>query len=413
MKFFVSASWASLRAPCAIAAGLAIAALSGCTPPAPPPPPIRQIPAPPPVAHPQEGNQGNFLRLPNMGAQHTPVRVGIILPFSNASSNVRGLAGSMLKAAELALYDSHNRDILLMTADEGASPQDAAEAASKLLDQGAEVIVGPLFGPSVQAVAPLAHDRGVPVLAFSTEKKVAGNGVYLLSFLPESEVQRVISYAASQGHSNFAALIPQSAYGDVADRAFIDSVHAAHGATSDIERFSPNVGEVLAPTANVAKADADAIFIPQGGAVLRAIAPALSFDGVDTTKVKLLGTGLWDDHSLARESSLYGSWFAAPEPDADQAFNDHFRGTFGAPPPPLASLAYDAISLVALLSPGKPYHRFTEEALTDPNGFAGVTGAFRFNADGTSERGLAVLEIEPDGFKVVSPAPRTFQKPGS
>jgi ABC-type branched-subunit amino acid transport system substrate-binding protein len=413
MSFSLPASWRSLSAPFAIAGALAIAALSGCTPPPPPPLPVVRPEITPVAPHPQEDRQSGFLRLPNMGAGRTPVRVGIILPFSSNSPAVRGLANSMVKAAELALFDSHNHDILLMTADEGAGPADAAAAASHLLDQGAEVIVGPLFGPSVTAVAPLARDHGVPVLAFSTEKSVAGNGVYLLSFLPQSEVRRVISYAASQGRTNFAALIPQTAYGDVVDKAFVDSVQRAKGRVADIERFPASADAVMEPVGQVAKAGADAIFIAQGGAVLRAIAPDLAFDGIDHNHVRLLGTGLWDDSTLTRESTLYGGWFAAPEPDADAEFNAKYHDTFGAPPPPLASLAYDAISLVALLAPGAPYHRFTASALDDPNGFAGVNGIFRFNSDGTSERGLAVLEVTPDGFKIVSPAPKTFQKPGS
>jgi len=106
---------------------------------------------------------------------------------------------------------------------------------------------------------------------------------------------------------------------------------------------------------------------------------------------------------------LLGGWFAAPEPDADNIFVTHYHDAFGANPPQLASLAYDAVALIALLSNGTPYHRFTAAALSDPNGFAGVSGMFRFNPDGTSDRGLAVLEVAPDGFHVVSPAPKTFQ----
>ena len=109
----------------------------------------------------------------------------------------------MLKAAELALVRQRQPNIVLMTADEGTSPTRRRAAASKLLAQGAEIIVGPLFGPSVPAVAPIARDRGVPVLAFSTESSVAGNGVYLLSFLPQSEVRRVVSYAAAARPSQF------------------------------------------------------------------------------------------------------------------------------------------------------------------------------------------------------------------
>ena len=366
-------------------------------------------PPPPPAGHPLTAEQPEFLRLPNLPPGETPVRVGIILPFDSGGAGVRALAGAMLKAAELSLYDSKKRDIVLMTADEGASPDAAAAAAKKLLDQGAEIILGPLFGPSVAAVAPVARDRGVPVIAFSTERRVAGQGVYLLSFLPQAEVNRVVGYAAQQGHHSFAAMLPATPYGDVVADAFSNAVKTAGGTSVDVERFQPDPGAVMAPAAAVAKSNADAILIAQGGNVLRAIGPSLAFNGLDPAKVKLLGTGLWDDPSIAREGTLSGGWFAAPAPDADDAFNAHYHETFGSNPPQLASLAYDAVSLVALLSSGPPYHRFTPAALTDPNGFSGVDGIFRFHADGTSERGLAVLEVGSDGFHVISPAPRTFQ----
>jgi branched-chain amino acid transport system substrate-binding protein len=343
-----------------------------------------------------------------MAAGATPVRVGIILPFSSTSPATKTLAAAMLKSAALALFDSSNRSILLMTADEG-SPDQAGAAARKLLADGAEVIVGPLFGPSVATVAPIARDRGVPVLAFSTERSVAGNGVYLLSFLPQNEVRRVVTYAASQGHRNFAAMVPQTAYGDVVASAFTDAVKSADVTGVDVEHFTPDTAAVMAPAAAVAKSNADAILIAQGGGVLRAIAPSLAFNGLDPAKVKLLGTGLWDDAGIAREQSLDGGWFAAPEPNADSGFIQKYRNVYGATPPQLASLAYDAISLVALLSQGQPYHRYVPVTLMDPNGFAGVDGIFRFNTDGTSERGLAILEVQPDGFHVVSPAPKTFQ----
>jgi branched-chain amino acid transport system substrate-binding protein len=397
---------------CATLLAFGIAGCIAPPPPPPPPPPPAPVAPPPPLAgHPFTGDQPSFLRLPNLQPNQTPVRVGVILPLNSGTQATRNLAGAMLKAAELALYDANNPNIVLMTADEGTRPEDAAVAAGKLLDQGAEIIIGPLFGPSVTAVAPLARDKGVPVLAFSTERSVAGNGVYLLSFLPQNEVRRVVNYAASQGHHVFAAMVPQNDYGNVIADAFTDAVKAAGGTSVDVEHFTPQSNQVMPPSQAIAKTNADTVMIAEGGPILRAVAPSLGFAGLDKDKVKLLGTGLWDDPSIAREDMLLGGWFAAPEPDADNPFDGRFHDTFGTNPPQLASLAYDAIALVALLSKGEPYHRFTQSALMDPNGFSGVDGIFRFNADGTSERGLAVLEVAPDGFHVVSPAPRTFQQP--
>jgi len=399
---------------CAIAAVLAIAACTQPVPPQPkpvPPPP----PPPPPVAgNPLDHDLPSYMRLPGIAPNQVPVRVGVILPFSSSSAGTRALAASMLKAAEMAMFDSGNHDILLMTADEASGGAAAAKAAQQLLSQGAEVIVGPLFGPSVAAVAPIARDRAVPVLAFSTEKSVAGDGAYLLSFLPQNEVRRVVSFAAANGHHQFAALLPESPYGEVAGSAFKDAVSAAHGTVVDVEHVAGTAGDVAQPSDAVVKSGADAVLIAQGGVMLRAIAPTLSFHGASRDKVKLLGTGLWaDDPSLEREATLEGSWYAAPAPNADEQFVTKYRAAFGTAPASLASLAYDAVSLVALLSAGQPYHRFTQAALMDPNGFAGVNGIFRFTPDGTSERGLAVMEITPAGPVVVSPAPTTFQKKSS
>lgn len=400
----------SIRTLCAIVGFVSIAALSACA--NTPPPSTKPAAAVelPPAPHQLASDQPNFFSLPNIPAGKTPVRVGVILPFSDQSANVRSLAAAMMKAAELALYDSNNASIILMTADDTGG---GAAAAQKLIDQGAEIIIGPIFSGSVSAVAPVAKDHGVPVLAFSTDRSVASPGVYLLSFQPQSEVKRIVSYAVSQGHKKFSALIPQSAYGDVVEQSFREAVTADGGSVSDIERFNPSSGGLADPTAAVAKSDCDAIFVPQGGVLLHSVVSALAIAGVDNTKVKYLGTGLWYDSSNLKEGLLQGGWFAAPQPSADSAFQAKYQQTFGAEPPQLASLAYDAVSLIALLSNGKPYHRFTYGALTDPNGFAGVNGIFRFRADGSVERGLAVLQIDPTGFTVASPAPATFQTHGS
>ena len=397
----------------AIAGALAIA-LSACQPrlPVPPPlPPETNVGTTP--TRPLTENRPSFLKLPNMPGERTPVRVGILLPFASASPGVKALAGAMMKSAQLSLFDSGNRDIILMTADEGTTPESSAAAVTRLLDQGAEIIVGPLFSQAVRAIAHETRDRGVPVLAFSTDRSVAGDGVFLLGFLPENDVRRVISFAAAQGHRRFVALSANTAYGDVTIDAFNSAVAESGGRVIDVERFSNNADAALKPAADVAKSEADAVFIPLGGQVLRAISPTLGASGLDPKKVKLLGTSLWDEQANLAEPTLSGGWFAAPPAEQDAAFVSRYRSVYGASPPALAALSYDAISLVALLAKGTPYKRFTRAALTDPNGFAGVDGIFRFNADGTAERGLAVMAVTPQGFREVDPAPTTFMKSGS
>ncbi len=315
----------------------------------------------------------------------------------------------MMKAAQLALFDAHNPDLLLISADEGSTPGQAAAGARSLLAQGAEIIVGPLFSSSVSAVAPIARDRGVPVISFSSDRSAAGNGVYLLSFQPENEVHRIITYAAAQGHTVFAAMVPDSAYGVRVAQAFASDVKAAGARIADVEKFEPDSQGISAAAKTVATAKPDAILIAQGGSLLREIGPTLAADGAGNQTVQYLGTGLWDDPANEQEPMLAGGWFTAPAHASHRAFEARYRAQFGGSPSQLSTLAYDAVSLVALLSPGQPYHRFTQASLTDPNGFAGVDGIFRFEPDGSSERGLAVMQVEPGGFQIASPAPKTFE----
>ena len=398
---------------CAIAAAMAIPA--ACVQaPAPPPRPALAAPQLAPSrqtlpTHPLTGEQAGFLKLGNMAEGRVPIRVGILLPFTNGSSATRTLAASMMKSAQLALFDAHNTDILLITADEGSTPQQAAAGARSLIAEGAEIIVGPLFAQSATAAAPVARDHGVPIISFSTDSAVAGDGIYLLSFQPGDEVRRIVSYAASQGHTSFAALVPDNTYGARVAEAFAADVKAAGGRVTDVEKFGSGGAGMGTAAKAVAGSKPDAILIAQGGNLLREIGPTLAADGASNEQVQFLGTGLWDDPTIFKEPMLAGGWFSAPAHESHRQFEARFHAQFGSNPPQLATLAYDAVSLVARISGGQPYHRFTPAVLTDPNGFAGVDGIFRFNPDGSSQRGLAILSVQPDGFHIVSRAPATFQ----
>ena len=156
------------------------------------------------------------------------VKAGLILPLS-ASGNATVAAQSMRNAAEMALAEFNNPDLQLLVKDDAGSAPGAQQAAQAALDEGAEIILGPLFALTVSPVGRAARARGVPVIAFSTDTNVAARGVYLLSFLPEADVDRIIGYAASQGRRSFAALVPDNAYGSVAEAAFKQAVGRAGG----------------------------------------------------------------------------------------------------------------------------------------------------------------------------------------
>ncbi|MFL5101396.1 MAG: penicillin-binding protein activator [Xanthobacteraceae bacterium] len=336
------------------------------------------------------------------------VKVALLLPLS-ASGNAGLAAQSMKNAAEMALAEFNAPNIQLLVKDDTGTAQGAQQATQQALDEGAEIVLGPLFAHSVGAAGQLARGRGVPVIAFSTDANVAARGVYLLSFLPESDVDRIVGYAVSQGKRSFAALVPDNAYGNVIQAAFQQTIARRGARMAALERYGQDPQQMQDAISRIAQAAAaaDAIFIPDGSDSI-AVVQGLTAAGVNPKRTQLLGTGLWDDPQIFSNPVLQGAWFAAPETTGYRAFAARYRARFGRDPVRTATLAYDAVSLVAALVKTQGPQRFSDQVLTNTSGFSGIDGVFRFRADGTNERGLAVLRVTAGGGQPVSPAPRAF-----
>ena len=343
------------------------------------------------------------------------IKVGLLLPLS-APGNA-GLAGqSMRNAAELALSEFNNPNIQLLVKDDGGTAQGAQHAAQQALDEGAEIILGPLFAHSVTQAGQVARSRGIPVIAFSTDSNVAGRGIYLLSFLPESDVDRIVEYAIAQGRRSFVALVPDNAYGSVVEAEFKQVVARKGGRVVALERYPADGGGRISDAARQiaqAASRADAIFLPDSGDGVVAAAQALAANGLNLKRLQATGTGLWDDPRIFQEPAAEGGWYPAPDSAGFRAFATRYRARYNQEPVRTATLAYDSVALVAALVKTQGARRFAPETLTNASGFAGIDGVFRFRADGTNQRGLAVLKVTPSGGQVVSPAPRSFGGSGT
>ena len=334
------------------------------------------------------------------------VRVALLLPLS-AGGNAAVAAQSMKNASEMALAEFLNPNLQLLIKDDAGSPQGAQQAAQQAVDEGAEIILGPLFAASVPAVAGVARGRGISVIAFSTDSSIAGRGVYLLSFLPESDVNRIVEYAAAVGKKSFAAMLPENAYGNVVEAAFKQAAPRRGGRVVVFEKYSADRATVAR---NVAQAlvSADALLLADDGEAVVATADALVAAGADLKRVQLLGTGLWDNPRVFSSSNLEGGLYAAPDPSGFRAFATRYRNKYGGEPVRTATLAYDAVALIAALSRTQGGKRFTTEVLLNSSGFAGIDGLFRFRPDGTNERGLAVMRVTSKGPTPVAGSPRSF-----
>ncbi len=371
------------------------------------------------------------------------IRVALLLPLTGVNARV---GKAMLNAAQMALFEFADDRFELLVHDTGGTEDGASEAATQAVNEGAALILGPLLSGSVRALAPQARAAGVPVLSFSSDSSVSGEGIYTMGFYPGMEVERVVSFAASKKIRRFAALVPDNDYGAAVIKALRGIAEKQGLEIVRIETYDPMTNDFSSIVRALADYDQrrqallnqraelkgkddeisvralerlkrlqtigdlpyGALLLAEGGKRLQAIAALLPFYDIDPGKIRMIGTGQWDQSGLGAEPALSGGWYAAPSPGDRKAFEAQYKKVYGSTPPRLATLAYDASALAALLARSGPEKAFSREAITAAVGFSGRDGIFRFLPNGSVERGLAVLQLRAHGARVIGPAPRAF-----
>ncbi len=340
-----------------------------------------------------------------------PVKVALLLPLTGSAQGAM-VAQSMRDAADLALAEFQSSDLTILVKDARGTPEGAQAAASQAIAEGAQLIMGPLFAGSVQAAGQVARQAGKPLIGFSSDRASATHGVYLLSFMVQAEVDRIIAYAASQNRRAVAALIPETAYGRVAEAQLREAAAENGLRIIAIERYP--AGQPQGAVQRLAQAiggpapQADALFVPDNGDGLPAVAQALQTVRFNGQRVQPLGTGVWDEARVFGLPALQGGWFAAPDKRGFMDFAARYRARFNRDPVRLASLSYDAVTLAAALARMQGPQAFNDSMLTNGAGFAGTDGVFRFNPNGTNDRALTVQQIQGGTAVVIDAAPRTL-----
>lgn len=445
VPWFRLAKRLSIAAACAASFCLMMA---GCAPTnltEPSPPPQGPVPGPPvygpaPTTVPPTGGPAPATP-PGM---ENRIGVGFLAPLTGP----RAVIGqSMLRAAQLALFEVADKNFVLLPRDTRGTPDGARAAAQEALSAGARLLLGPVFSDSVKSAAPVARAAGVSLIAFTNDRSVAGDGVYVLGVSPIDKINRVVGYAIHAGKTRLAALIPASPFGDLVLASFQAAVQRAGGIAIRTERYEPTQESMIEAVKRLGDYDTrraallaqrkqlaaqgdevaklalrrlegretlgdvefDAVLVPETGEQVKALAPLLPYYEVDIRRVKVLGIDDWSSRSLRREPALKGAWYAGPPPDALDDFAGRYRRVYGADPHPLAALAYDAAALSAVLASHEGGPAFDAASLTASNGFAGSAGLFRLLPSGVSERRFAVMEVQPQGLRVVSPPPKTFE----
>ncbi len=379
-----------------------------------------------------------------------PVRIALLVPLSGRFA---GLGKALLDAAQLALFDIGNERLLLLPFDTAGTSQGTVDAMRAAVAGRVHIVLGPLFASGIRAAGPIARAAGVPVIGFSTDRSVAGNGIYIMGFTVEQQISRIVDHAIAQGRYRHAALIPDSEYGRHVLSAYRIALARRGGELVQVEQYQEREDALFEPVKRIANYEArsqalreerealadfgeddelaqellralarketlgdltySAILLPAGGNIIRALAPLLPYYEIDPKQIMFLGTGLWDDPDLRLEPALAGARFAGVRPRDVELFAAHYKSAYGTTPARLASLAYDAVALTAALLRYDNVQPFAQQTLLNNRGFSGIDGVFRFQPNGTAERSLAIIEIQSDGLHEIEPALQSFAVMGT
>jgi branched-chain amino acid transport system substrate-binding protein len=371
-------------------------AVSGCIP-------RSSRPVPPPAPVETEVEVSEPVHSGNLPADETRNRVAVLLPLTGPNA---ALGQSILNAANLALLDAGGDRIRITAYDTAGGG--ATAAANEALADGNGLFLGPLLAEDVRAAAPVARRANIPVIAFSNDVSVAGEGVYLLGFTPGQAIDRVVSFARSRGAQRFGALVPTGTYGQRSGQAMISAVEGGGGRMVGMQSFERSPGSVRAAATRLnGQGQYDSVLVADSSRIALLVIPIVR---QSSPQPRILGTELWaTEANLGAQVGLRGAWFAAPSDNLFNQFRTRYRSRYGANPYRLASLGYDSVLLAMRVSADWPVGRpFPARTLRDPTGFVGVDGAFRFDRSNIAERALEVREVTATGTNIVSPAPRGF-----
>jgi hypothetical protein len=343
---------------------------------------------------------------------NAPVPVALLVPRSDSGADA--VAASLENAARLALASLDGVQIDLRVYDTGGNAQRAAVQAETAVSEGAQIILGPLFGEAANAAGVAVADNGVNVLSFSNNPSIAGGNVFVLGATFRNTANRLLGYASRQGRNSVVIVHPQNVEGEFGKAAIQAAASQTGVRVAGIESFAFSQQGVASAVpriqGTVASSGADTVFLTSNAAgALPTLLQLMPEAGIDPTTTQYLGLARWDvPAQLLSMPGAQGGYFTLPDTAAQQAFESRYRAQFGSDPHPLAGLAFDGIAAVGALVRQGRSDALTARALTQGSGFQGANGVFRIRPDGTNERGLAVATVRNNQVTILDPAPSGF-----
>ena len=379
----------------------------------------------------------NALVIPKSSARKIPVAV--FLPFSGKNKE---LSQHIFNAAILSLFENDLANkIELQLFDSKDSLEENQKAFREIIQKKIKIVIGPIYTQNVLAIEKLAKDNDITVISLSNNhellnKTTNSGGIFVGGILPEIQVDKIVNYAIDRGKFNFAIIAPGNQYGKVITDYLKKFVKARDGnfitaeyyqnTNLDIERSADKVINAFILPTNNRKRDTSfvseydriypqVILIPESGKNLSKVVATIKKLNKDEREFQFIGLSQWNDQSILGDINLLGSWFSSPQNENYSLFEKKYYNFFGAVPPRIATISYDAIYAIAKIAQSKNNTKINLNDLVNfnnepKNGFNGIDGIFRFLPNGAVQRNLAILQVGNGSFETLEPSIDKFLK---
>lgn len=367
-----------------------------------------------------------------------PLKVALLLPLSGIYQDI-GL--NMLEAAQLALFQQPNPNILLYPHDTQSTEIGARLAAQKAISDKANIILGPLTASHTKAIQNYTQSAGIPVLSFSSDDTIANRYTHIFGHQKSIQAKKAAEIIADLDISTTAVLAPNDVYGQTMSQTFQQKAIALGVSVTQVVYFDPKstdqtkelkvlaqeqialeklvdeksllereykiVGEAM-NDASLTRleeletlepmpiVDFEALYLPSSAEKLPLIASQLAFYDMDSSHVQLVGSALWHNENIYKNKGEYirGAFFPAPSNDLLTTLKGAFKQHYDKNMLPISSLAYDAVKLVTTAYVYSDYrpNRLTDEFYRE-DGYLLTNGPTKLLKNGLTERLYDVYEV--------------------
>ena len=351
------------------------------------------------------------------------LKIGVLLPLTGKFQDI---GESFLKAIQLALHDTENKNIKIFLKDSKGNALGAYQASKEFQDKGIKIVIGPIFYESLERLNEIDN---ITFISFTNKnEKIPKNtiafGINIVSqinvlkkYLEEKEFSKTILLSPKNDFINEIKIIEDQ---QLKLYKFFLYDMSPKKITSEIKKLTKyrvrknelkrrvNILKesnlykdkqelkILEQKHTLGKVDFDSVIIVDFGERLKSVLTSFMFSDVSNNEVSFFTVNQWFDKSFFNESALQNLYFPAIDLKSFKKFNKKFSKTFNKSPNKVSILAYDALGLIYYCWANNNF-QFKKEQLFNKKGFRGLHGQFTIENNRSNQK-LKIYKVYEKKF---------------